>query len=197
MIWERLDFLYIWWRRYNCCLKIKDMKVVLYGKAFGKDYDDMMRDMLRFLKKSGSEIIVYEPFWNDIKHCFDDDVEYVFLKKNEDIKGRADVLFSFGGDGTILDSVPIIRDSGIPVCGINTGNLGFLSSVSPQETIDAVKNIIEGNYEIEQRSLIKINDKNNIFNGINYALNEISVCRKDNGTLIVVNVFIDDMLLNT
>ena len=109
----------------------------------------------------------------------------------------ADVLFSFGGDGTILDSVPIIRNSGIPVCGINTGNLGFLSSVSPKETIDAVKNIIEGNYDIECRSLIKINDENNVFNGINYALNEISICRKDNGSLIVVNVFIDDMLLNT
>lgn len=173
------------------------MKVVLYGKAFGKDYDEMMRDMLRFLKNSGTEIIVYEPFWNDIKHCFDDDIDCSFLKKNDDVKGMADVLFSFGGDGTILDSVPIIRNSGIPVCGINTGNLGFLSSVSPKETIDAVKNIIEGNYDIECRSLIKINDENNVFNGINYALNEISICRKDNGSLIVVNVFIDDMLLNT
>lgn len=173
------------------------MKVVLYGKAFGKDYDEMMRNMLRFLCESKVEIIVYEPFWNDIKHCFDAGMSYSFLKKTDDIKGKADVVFSFGGDGTILDSVPVIRDSGVPVCGINTGNLGFLSSVSPMETIDAVKNIIEGNYEIERRSLIKINDKNNIFNGINYALNEISVCRKDNGSLIVVNVFIDDMLLNT
>ena len=173
------------------------MKVVLYGKAFGRDYDEMMREMLRLLHTSGVEIIVYEPFWNDIKHCFDDDIRYSFLKKNDDIKAKADILFSFGGDGTILDSVPIIRDSGVPVCGINTGNLGFLSCVSPNETLEAVKNIIAGNYEIEQRSLIKINDKNNIFNGINYALNEISICRKDNGTLIVVNVFIDDMLLNT
>ena len=173
------------------------MKVVLYGKAFGKDYDELMRDMLRLLQESGVEIIVYESFLNDIKHCFDDGINYSLLKKTDDIKGKADVLFSFGGDGTILDSVPIIRDSGIPVCGINTGNLGFLSSVSPKETIDAVKKIIDGNYEIERRSLIKINDKNNIFNGINYALNEISVCRKDNGSLIVVNVFIDDMLLNT
>ena len=173
------------------------MKVVLYGKAFGKDYDCLMRDMLHLLQESGVEIIVYESFLSDIKHCFNDDINYSVLKKTDDIKGKADVLFSFGGDGTILDSVPIIRDSGIPVCGINTGNLGFLSSVSPKETIEAVKNIIEGNYDIEQRSLIKINDKNNIFNGINYALNEISVCRKDNGSLIVVNVFIDDMLLNT
>lgn len=173
------------------------MKIALYGKAFGRDFDEMMQDVLRLLQESGVEIIVYEPFWNDIKHCFNDSISYSFLKKNDDIKGNADILFSFGGDGTILDSVPIIRDSGIPVLGINTGNLGFLSSVSPKETSEAVKNIITGNYEIEQRSLIQINDEKNIFGGINYALNEVSVCRKDNGSLIVVNVFIDGMLLNT
>lgn len=173
------------------------MRIVLYGKAFGKDYDDLMRDLLHLLQDSEAEIIVYEPFWKDIRHCFDESINYVFLKEGEEVKGRADVVFSFGGDGTILDSLPIIRDSGVPVLGINTGNLGFLSSVSPKETCDAAKNIIAGNYEIEQRSLIKIKDSNNIFGGINYALNEISVCRKDNGSLVVVNVFIDDMLLNT
>lgn len=173
------------------------MKILLYGKAFGKDYDDLMRDLLRELQRSKVEIIVYEPFEKDIKHCFDKNVDYAFLKEGDDIKDKVDVVFSFGGDGTILDSVPIIRDSGVPVLGINTGNLGFLSSVSPNESCDAVKNIIYGNYEIEQRSLIKINDCNNIFGGINYALNEISICRKDNGSLVVVNVFIDDMLLNT
>ena len=173
------------------------MKIALYGKAFGRDFDEMMRDVLRLLQESGVEIIVYEPFWDDIKHCFNDGVDYGFLKKNDDIKGKADVLFSFGGDGTILDSVPVIRDSGIPVLGINTGNLGFLSSVSPKETSEAVKNIISGNYDIERRSLIQIKDENKVFGGIDYALNEVSVCRKDNGSLIVVNVFIDGILLNT
>ena len=196
-IWARLVSLCILLHRYDVYLKCDDMKIVLYGKAFGKDYDDLMRELLYLLHENGVEIIVYESFWNDIKHCFDDKVNYSFLKKNENIKGKADVLFSFGGDGTILDSVPIIRDSGIPVLGINTGNLGFLSIVSPNETVESVKNILAGNYEIEQRSLIKINDVNNIFNGIDFALNEVSICRKDNGSLIVVNVFIDGMLLNT
>ncbi len=173
------------------------MKIALYGKAFGRDYDELMRNVLRLLQESGAEVIVYEPFWNDIKHCSDADVKYDFFGSESDIKGKVDVLFSFGGDGTILDSVPLIRDSAIPVLGINTGNLGFLSSVSPQETTEAVKNIMAGNYDIERRSMIQINDSGNIFNGINYALNEVSVCRKDNGSLIVVNVFIDDMLLNT
>jgi NAD+ kinase len=172
------------------------MKIALFGKIFGADYDELMRELLLTLKASSVELVVYEPFLKYIEHCFDDSLEYKLFNTYDDIKDEVDVMFSFGGDGTILDSVPLIRDSGIPVLGFNTGNLGFLSSVSPQEASEAVKKIIEGNYEIEQRSLIQINDSDNIFNGINYALNEVSICRKNNGSLIVVNVYIDDMLLN-
>lgn len=172
------------------------MKIALYGKAFGSDYNELMRNVLKILKESSVDIVVYEPFYNDIRHCFDDDDVYERFTANDDIKGDVDVLFSFGGDGTMLDSLHIVKDSGIPVLGINTGNLGFLASVSPQETGEAVRNIVKRNYHIESRSLIQINDTNKIFNGINYALNEVSICRKNNGSLIVVDVYIDDMLLN-
>lgn len=172
------------------------MKVGFYGKAFGSDYDELMRDVIRLLKESSVDIMIYEPFWNDIKHCVSD-IEFKLFNTSEEIKNQIDMLFSFGGDGTILDSVPLIRDSGIPVLGINTGTLGFLASVSPQSSTEAVKNIISGNYTIERRSLIQIKDDENLFNGINYALNEISICRKDTGSLLVVEVYIDDMLLNT
>ena len=196
MIWERQVCLYISLLRFNV-FKIKNMKIALYGKAFGADYDELMRDVLRLLKEANIDIMVYESFWKDIKHCFDESYEFAFFNNSDNIKNQVDVLFSFGGDGTILDSVPLIRDSGIPVLGINTGTLGFLASVSPQGTSEAVKNIISGNYDIEKRSLIQINDTENVFGGINYALNEISICRKNNGSLIVVEVYIDDMLLNT
>lgn len=173
------------------------MKIGFYGKVFGDDYNELMRDVIRLLNEASVNIMIYEPFWNDIKHCIDDFCKFEMFNSSEEIKNNIDILFSFGGDGTILDSVPLIRDSGIPVLGINTGTLGFMASVSPQSTSEAVKNIITGNYTIEQRSLIQIKDEDNIFNGINYALNEISICRKDNGSLIVVEVYIDDMLLNT
>ncbi|MBR5781362.1 MAG: NAD kinase [Bacteroidales bacterium] len=173
------------------------MKIALFGKVFGSDYNELMRELLHVLKDSNVELMVYEPFLKYINHCFDGSYEYTLFNTSDDIRGNVDVMFSFGGDGTILDSVPLIRDSGIPVLGFNTGNLGFLSSVSPQETADAVRKIIKGEYEIEKRSLIQIKDADNIFNGINYALNEVSICRKNNGSLIVVNVYIDDMLLNT
>lgn len=173
------------------------MKIGLYGKAFGTDYNELMQNVLLLLKESGINIMIYEPFWKDIKHCIYEDFEYELFNTYDEIKNNIDILFSFGGDGTILDSVPLIRDSGIPVLGINTGTLGFLASISPQLTNEAVKNIINSNYTIERRSLVQIKDNENIFNGINYALNEISICRKDNGSLLVVDVYIDDMLLNT
>lgn len=173
------------------------MRVGFYGKAFGHDYNKLMRDIVRLLKEASVNIVIYEPFWNDIKSCLDENYEFELFNNHDEIRNNIDMLFSFGGDGTILDSVPLIRDSGIPVLGINTGTLGFLASVSPQYSSDAVKNIISGNYMTEQRSLIQIKDDDNVFNGINYALNEISICRKDNGSLIVVEVYIDDMLLNT
>ena len=118
------------------------MKVGFYGKAFGSDYDELMRDVIRLLKESSVDIMIYEPFWNDIKHCVSD-IEFELFNTSEEIKNQIDMLFSFGGDGTILDSVPLIRDSGIPVLGINTGTLGFLASVSPQSSTEAVKNIIK------------------------------------------------------
>lgn len=172
------------------------MKIGFYGKAFGPDYNELMRGVIRLLKESLVDIMIYEPFWSDIKHCVSD-AEFELFNTSEEIRNNIDMLFSFGGDGTILDSVPLIRDSGIPVLGINTGTLGFLASVSPQSSTEAVKNIISGNYTVERRSLIQIKDDDNVFNGINYALNEISICRKDNGSLLVVEVYIDDMLLNT
>ena len=172
------------------------MRIALYGKAFGSDYDRLMVDILHILADNDVDIMIYKPFWNDIKQCFDETVKYTLFDEYLS-KGDAEMLFSFGGDGTILDSVPIIRDSEIPVLGINTGNLGFLSSVSAKDACDAVKNILLGNYEIEKRSLIKIKDEDDVFNGINYALNEISILRENNGSLIIVNVYIDDKLLNT
>lgn len=173
------------------------MKIALYGKAFDRDYDDFMRDVLHLLRVGGVKIIVYRPFWEEIRHCFDASNNYELFDGYKDLVTRADMLFSFGGDGTVLDSVPLIRDSGIPVFGINTGHLGLLSSVSAKETYGALNNILNGNYELEHRSLIQLNDKNNIFKGINYALNELSVFRENNGTLIVIHVFVDDVLLNT
>lgn len=165
------------------------MKIALYGRGFSPEYEGLVKEVLRVLKNAGTEIVAYSGLL--------DDKEYPTFNSYEQLKGRADVLFSFGGDGTMLDSVEFVRDSGVPVLGINMGRLGFLSSVSSTETIDAVNMILNGNYEVEKRSLLELIGEGERFKGINYALNELSVMRKDGSSLIVIQVFVDDKLLNT
>ena len=165
------------------------MRIALYGRAYSSDYEGLMTEVLKILREAGVQIMAYSGLMNH--------TDIQTFSSYEQLKGNADMLFSFGGDGTMLDSVELVRDSGIPVLGINTGRLGFLASVSPKETIDAVKHIIDGNYDVEKRSLVQLIGQEERFKGINYALNELSVMRKDGSSLIVINVYVDDKLLNT
>ena len=173
------------------------MRIALYGRGFGSDYDGLMKEVLRVLNDAGTEIIVFSGFLNDLKRCSEKNADYKVFNSYEQLKGKADMLFSFGGDGTMLDSLEYVRDTAIPVFGINTGRLGFLSSVSPKETVEAVKMILNGEYDVEKRSLLELVGEEERFKGINYALNELSVMRKDGSSLIVIQVFVDNKLLNT
>ena len=173
------------------------MRIALYGRGFGPDYDGLMKEVLRVLNDAAAEIIVFSGFMQDLRRCVGKNADYQEFNSYEQLKGKADMLFSFGGDGTMLDSVEYVRDTAIPVFGINTGRLGFLSSVSPKDTVDAVKMILKGEYEVEKRSLLELVGEEQRFKGINYALNELSVMRKDGSSLIVIQVFVDGKLLNT
>ena len=173
------------------------MRIALYGRGFGPDYDGLMKEVLRVLKEANTETMVFTGLLDDIKRCANENADYQVFRSYEQLKEHADVLFSFGGDGTMLDSVEYVRDTAIPVLGINMGRLGFLSSVSSSETIEAVHKIINGDYEVEKRSLLELVGEGQRFKGINYALNELSVMRKDGSSLIVIQVFVDDKLLNT
>jgi len=173
------------------------MRIALYGRGFDPDYDGLMKEVLRVLRDAGTEISVFSGFLNDIKRSDGGKTDYLTFDSYEQLKGKTDMLFSFGGDGTMLDTVEYVRDSEIPVFGINTGRLGFLSSVSSNETLEAVNSILQGDYEVERRSLLELVGEEERFNGINYALNELSVMRKDGSSLIVIKVLVDGKLLNT
>ena len=173
------------------------MRIALYGRGFGPDYDGLMKEVLHVLKDAQADILVFTGLLDDIKRCVGQAADYQIFNSYEQLKGKADVLFSFGGDRTMLDSVEYVRDTAVPVLGINMGRLGFLSSVSSDETLDAVKKILNGVYEVEKRSLLELVGEKQRFNGINYALNELSLMRKDGSSLIVIQVFVDDKLLNT
>jgi len=97
----------------------------------------------------------------------------------------------------MLDAMTMVRDSGTPIMGINIGRLGFLSSISKDEILPAIDKVLNDEYRIETRTLIKLSQPSDLFGELSYALNELSITRKDSNSLIVLHVYIDDIYLNT
>ena len=108
-----------------------------------------------------------------------------------------DFICSIGGDGTLLEAVSVAAGLGIPVAGVHTGRLGFLASISFGGLEDLVRRIKAGDYTLEERSLIHLVDDDNLFEGRNFALNEVAIMKRDTGSMITVHTFINGKYLNS
>ena len=173
------------------------MNIALYGKSFSVDRSAYLRQLVDGLRKNGIKLAVYKPFYELIKsHIFLTEHDIVVFSTHDELVAFADMVCSVGGDGTLLDTLPLIRNSNIPVIGINMGRLGFLSSISKQEIDHAVNQLIAGKYTLEKRSLIQLKNPPDLFPVINYALNELTIFRKETTSLIVVQVYVDDQFVN-
>ena len=171
------------------------MTIALFGKTIAPENGEYMRQLFAELAKNQVEIVVYQPFVELVKTFVPAGVNYNVFTSNADL--NADLLFSIGGDGTILDTVPFVLDSGIPVAGINMGRLGFLSSISKNEIANAVNSVLTGDYTVEQRSLLELVSPEKVFDDVKYALNELNVIRNPEHSLLAIRVFVDDVYLNT
>jgi NAD+ kinase len=106
-------------------------------------------------------------------------------------------MISLGGDGTFLKAVSFIRDSGVPILGINTGRLGFLSNLSKLQIAQTLQRFNDGQYEFQKRSLLRVHTDNDLFADENFALNELTLQKKDTSSMIKVHAYLGDKFLNT
>ncbi len=133
----------------------------------------------------------------DYKKYFSKDIlsNLSFYDLSKKIDNSYDFLFSIGGDGTILRSITFIKDSGIPILGINTGRLGFLTGLQKESLKHGLELLKNNKFRIVNRSTISISsDKNKIdFGESPFALNEITINRKDTTSLLNISCEIDNM----
>lgn len=169
--------------------------IALFGKTLAPENGEYMKQLFMELADNQVEIVVYQPFADIVATYVPEGVRYTVFHSHEDL--NADLLFSIGGDGTILDTVPFVLDSGIPVLGINLGRLGFLSSISKNEIVNAVNSVLTGDYTVEQRTLLELVSPEKVFDNVKYALNELNVIRNPEHSLLAIKVFVDDVYLNT
>jgi NAD+ kinase len=113
------------------------------------------------------------------------------------LKKEVNFMLSLGGDGTFLETLMYVRDSGIPILGINTGRLGFLANVAKTEINSAIDALLDNRYTIETRALLNLTTANNLFGDLNYALNELTIMKKDSLAMVTVNAYINGEYLNS
>ena len=173
------------------------MNIAIYCKNFHEKDFDFFKLLFSELEKYQFNLCIYEPFYDFIKDRIKLSSGISIFKKDEELKKNIDCLFGIGGDGTILETITVVKDSGIPILGINIGKLGFLSSVSKEQIKFAVDEIANKKYSLDQRSLIQLESQNNLFGELNYALNEFCIHKKDTPFMIRIQAFVDNGFLNT
>lgn len=149
-------------------------------------------DLLQTLINRNIEIVVYHQLFSAIEKNMQ--IQY-FENKNE--LNSVDFLFSIGGDGTLLEALSFAQEKQIPILGINTGRLGFLTSVSTDEIKNAIDSLLNKEYRLETRLLLDVDLENNPFGKSNYALNDVTIQKRDSSSMITIQAYLDGVFLNS
>jgi len=173
------------------------MRVGIYGRHFSDSFVPNIQELFDIMKQFQWKVFVYQPFCADLQDRINVDCSPGFFNEHSEIRGKIDLLISIGGDGTFLETVHIVRDSGIPVLGVNTGRLGFLATTHKDEIREVLQHIHEEKYRLQSRSVLTLQTKEKLFGEDNFALNELTIHKKDSSSMITIHTYIDDLFLNS
>lgn len=173
------------------------MKIAIYSRGIeNKQHQDVIR-LLDELALSGVELVFYQDFFNQFYSGINSKANYSTFNSSDDLDENIDFLISLGGDGTLLDTVTLVKDSGIPVAGINYGRLGFLANIGKEDFHSAIGALLNRTYVLDKRTLIHVDADIPLFDGVPYALNEFTLHKKDSSPMIKIHTYLNGEFLNT
>lgn len=173
------------------------MLVALYNRTFDEQDVPILVRILQLLEQHKLQMIFYKEFYERLQpHVSFATAPRLFTGK-KDLPRNTDMLFSMGGDGTMLDTVSFVGNTNIPLIGVNLGRLGFLAAIPPDEAEAAVLSLVKGSYTLEKRTLIHLDSSVPLFDGSPFALNEFTIHRQDSSSMIKIHTYLNGEFLNT
>ncbi len=174
------------------------MKIAIYSRGIENNQHQDIIQLLDELALGGVELVFYQDFFNQFYSAIDCKAKYSTFNSAADLdKNNIDFIISLGGDGTLLDTVTLVKDSGIPVAGINYGRLGFLANIGKEDLHSAVEALVNRTYVLDKRTLIHLDSNIPLFNDKPYALNEFTLHKKDSSPMIKIHTYLNGEFLNT
>lgn len=173
------------------------MKIAIYSRGIeNNQHQDIIR-LLDELALSGVELVFYQDFFNQFYSAINLRAKYSTFNSSADLDDSIDCIISLGGDGTLLDTVTLVKDSGIPVVGINYGRLGFLANIGKEDLHSAIEALVNRTYVLDKRTLIHLDANISLFGDVPYALNEFTLHKKDTSPMIKIHTYLNGEFLNT
>lgn len=173
------------------------MKIAIYSRGLDAEQENSLQFLLQELAKHNIEILLF----NQLKEfCnFPESIEskVSYFTNSTDLDEAVDCLISLGGDGTMLDSITLIKDKGIPLLGINFGRLGFLANINKEELSSAVDALVNQTFVVDKRSLIHVDANLPLFENAPFGLNEFAIHKRDVSPMIKIHTYLNGEFLNT
>jgi len=173
------------------------MLVALYNRTFDIQDLPVLLHIINKLKEQRLQMVFYKDFYERLQAHVQLDIPPNFFTSKKDLPPTTDMLFSLGGDGTLLDTVCFVGSSNIPLIGINLGRLGFLAAIPEEEVDEAILSLVRGSYTIEKRTLLHLDSSVPLFDGSPFALNEFTIHRNDTSSMIKIHTYLNGEFLNT
>ncbi|AYN06348.1 MULTISPECIES: NAD kinase [unclassified Flavobacterium] len=175
------------------------MKVAIYGQYYLNSTDPIIKDIFVFFTSNNVEMVIEANFLKMLHEKKIIEKEYKTFSTHTELDSSFEMLISIGGDGTILRAATLIRNSGVPILGINAGRLGFLATVQKENIAAFMQFVIDKKYTVSQRSLLSLTTepKNEAIEELNFAMNEVTVSRKDTTSMITVDTYLNGEYLNS
>ncbi len=172
------------------------MKVAIYSRNLLPEHVEFVNELIQKLQHEKIQITVFQPIFRVLSKQIITNIEVETFERGDNLV-NVDYMFSIGGDGTMLESISFINNRNIPILGINTGRLGFLTSVSNQDIDEAIASILSNNFSLDKRSLLDVEMSENPFGTLNFALNEVTIQKKDSSSMITIHAYLDGEFLNS
>lgn len=172
------------------------MNIAIYGRPVNNNQLQRVKNVVENLIDRKYRLIIHQPYADFLKLLIPT-LKCDVFNDSSDLPADTDFLFSIGGDGTLLDTVFLVKDKAIPVAGINTGRLGFLSSIAAESIGTALQSLADGQYATDPRTLIRLECNRPLFQGENLALNEFTLHKKDTSSMITIHTYLNGEYLNS
>ncbi|HEY1009491.1 MAG: NAD kinase [Daejeonella sp.] len=174
------------------------MKIAIYGRQFNNTVLPYVQQVFDSLAKYDIETFVYDKYNHFISGKIFFPKKFQIFRNYHDLTtAKVDVMISLGGDGTLLDTVTLICDSNIPVIGINFGRLGFLASINKVDIDSAIQRLVNREFTLDRREQIKLESDLNLFGSENFALNDITIHKRDTSAMMIVHAYLNGDFLNS